>query len=371
MIPGASNLLVHDLDADGDNDLLVSSADDGCIYLYENTNAQATFGQPQLVMSGLPGVRSLASCDLNLDGIADPFAASWDSGLLQWTVSQGELQYAPPQHLGVLLQDPLRLFPADLDGDGDTDLAATCAGDGTLIWFSNTDGLGGFSEPLLLGTGLDSALALDVFDIDGDQDLDILVGAARSGRLSVFRNEGQAEFAEPVLLDTPVAGVCFLDHTDLDGDSYDELLVTCFGDSCVRILDNNAGDFNYCLYHQYPLPWVNCGRFADLDGDGDQDLLLDSATSYLYLLYNLDGQGSFSDTSRVWLQYSSGTHCALADLNEDGWQDLIHITGYRSTLSYLAGDGVGPFSGEYLLDEFSGDHHWACVLDADSDGDRI
>jgi len=78
--------------------------------------------------------------------------------------------------------------------------------------------------------------------------------------------------------------------------------------------------------------------FADVDGDGDLDLLVNGIASGTRLFRN-DGQGHFSEDTQAGLERKSGaTSLALADIDGDGDLDLFVVTYRSSTLR----DGPTP-----------------------------
>src|SRR5690606_32125863 len=66
------------------------------------------------------------------------------------------------------------LIPADLDGDGDADLVEASYALDEVAWFENVSGVGAFGQKKILNAQADGALAVDVADLDGDGDLDVL-----------------------------------------------------------------------------------------------------------------------------------------------------------------------------------------------------
>jgi len=69
--------------------------------------------------------------------------------------------------------------------------------------------------------------------------------------------------------------------------------------------------------------------FADLDGDGDLDLVVNSIAGGTHLFLN-DGRGRFSEVGEVLNPRRGGTSLALADTDGDGWLDL-YIANYRAS----------------------------------------
>ena len=196
---------------------------------------------------------------------------------------------------------PLGLTPAglesrvtlgDLDGDGDLDALAGDA-TGEMRFFENTGSaftpgyvpVGGSSPLGLPDTGSFSAPALG--DLDGDGDLDLLVGV-NSGRFKYYENTGDGSSAAFVrvggnapfgLPDTGDLSTPALVDIDADGDL--DLFVGNL-DGGMRYF-KNIGDVDGAVFAQkggsIPFGLIDVGgrstpTFGDFDGDGDFDALV-------------------------------------------------------------------------------------------------
>jgi uncharacterized protein (DUF2141 family) len=181
----------------------------------------------------------------------------------------------------------------DLDGDGDRDAIVGTWLD-ELAYFRNDAEDGGIRLSLVdsafvaLTRGRNAAPALG--DLDGDGDLDLVVGEA-SGELNYYRNDGTRE--EPVFvlesdswmgIDVGQRSFPVLEDTDGDGDL--DMLVGA--ESAGILLFLNEGTREAPSFRQVPggLPVPHFGHaapaFADLDGDGDRDLLLGGSAGGLW-----------------------------------------------------------------------------------------
>jgi len=69
--------------------------------------------------------------------------------------------------------------------------------------------------------------------------------------------------------------------------------------------------------------------FADLDGDGSLDLIVNSTAGGTYVFFN-DGHGHFQLAAQL-NQGRGGTSLALGDIDGDGWLDL-YVANYRTTM---------------------------------------
>ncbi len=82
---------------------------------------------------------------------------------------------------------------ADVDGDGDVDVVGSSAHDGTLRWYENDSGVSpSFALAThVIATGLDELVYVDVGDVDGDDDIDIVASSALDNRVTLHVNDGR------------------------------------------------------------------------------------------------------------------------------------------------------------------------------------
>jgi hypothetical protein len=234
-----SSPALADLDGDGDLDLLLGNKiqpgerNTGRLYWYENTG---TRGAPGFLLRGalpLSGQYHYApaSGDLDGDGRVDLVVGSFGPRLAWWKAdSRGSVTLADSALVTVTRGSHTTPALGDLDGDGDLDLLVGRSS-GYLTYFRND---GSTSVPRFtlvsdewggIRPGRRSAPHLS--DLDGDADLDLLVGTDDKGLL-LYRNEGTARAARFVpdstfQLDVPP--ISAPTTGDLNGDGIPELIV--------------------------------------------------------------------------------------------------------------------------------------------------
>jgi len=237
--------MLLDVDGDGDLDLLVSNKirqddpDNGSVTLFRNEGSPTA---PRFVHEGFvdlgPGYNRVAAFgDLDGDGRPDAIVGGW-ADRMAWYRDGG----GGPTGL-VLVDSAFVRLPrgrnalptlGDLDGDGDLDLLVGEAS-GTVNHFENT-GTPERPEFTLLTedfAGIDAGrrAAPLLHDLDGDGDLDLLVGTEADG-VQVHRNVGTR--TEPIFefegfLDVTHHGLSVPALGDVDGDGTDDLFLGSTG----------------------------------------------------------------------------------------------------------------------------------------------
>jgi len=267
---------------------------------------------------------------------------------------------------------PVSVFCADLDGDGDLDLAVANRYSYNVSILKN-NGDGTFQPKVDSGTG---AHPFSVFcaDLDGDGDLDLAVANNYSDNVSILKNNGDGTFQTAVNYSAgsyPSSVFC----ADLDGDGDLDLAVTNMWGESVSILKNN-GDGTFQPKVDYPAGYVPYSVFcADLDGDGDLDLAVangggSQGWGSVSILKN-NGDGTFQTKVDYGAGYSSRWFFC-ADLDGDGDLDLAVANAGSNNVSILKNNGDATF--ESAVNYGTGDSPVSvfCVdLDGDTDLDLV
>lgn len=269
-------------------------------------------------------------------------------------------------------ENPYFIFVADLDGDGDVDLATANEGlppdsNGSVSVLLN-EGNGTFAVPVEYEVGVAPEF-VSGSDFNGDGKVDLAVGNtglpySNAGNVSILLNAGDGTFADPVNYagGEDVRAVCC---ADLDGDNDVDLAVAIFDVHMVAILLNNGdGTFadavNYGSVSRYESIYG-----ADLDGDGDIDLALaNPAVDSVTILFN-SGSAVFSGA----VNYGAGDAPVSvfgSDLDNDGDIDLVLGNYSSNNISVLLNQHNGVFSEAVNYDVGS---YPVIVFAADLDGD--
>lgn len=247
--------------------------------------------------------------------------------------------------------------PADLDGDGDTDLVVADFGwhaTGRLLWLERITP-GPATAASFITHILDErpgCLEVPIIDINADGHLDIIALIAQEFESIVaFLGDGAGGFGQPTTLfaaGDPAYGSSGMMFSDLDADGDADIIYTN-GDSfdsfeakpfhAVHWLENR-GDLQFEPHELLALPGVHRASPGDVDGDGDLDIVAasflprDLTTAFpsgspmaIVWLEN-DGRQNFRVRP---LQVGTCLHPALCltDFNKDGRLDVAAANFYE------------------------------------------
>jgi len=320
--PRPYTLVSGDFDADGDFDLATTRSgafesdgiDSVCILM---NNGDGTFALPSKYSVG--DFPSLTNADLDKDGDIDLAAADYFTNTIYILLNNGAGVFLLASSFASGGINPHKLCASDLDGDGDFDLAVPNSGSSNISVFMN-NGNATFVSPLLYTTGTRPHAAISA-DLDKDGDYDLVVTNNGSASVAVMLNNGKGIFAQRV--DYPVGLFAqSLSLADYNGDGCLDLAVPNAGPATpyVSVLIGNCdGTF------KPKVDWTGCRPHtvasADYDLDGDIDMAVTNNECNSVSVFLNGGNGTF--TLHSTLPAGIGTqHIVAKDFNGDGKIDL-------------------------------------------------
>ena len=77
-----------------------------------------------------------------------------------------------------------------MDNDGDLDILSASENDDTIAWYENDGAANPTFTKAVIATSADNALDVQVADLDGDGDLDIVSASSLDDTIAWYENDG-------------------------------------------------------------------------------------------------------------------------------------------------------------------------------------
>ena len=375
----AKSVWAEDIDWDGDLDILAAAAESGAVALYENRRETPVTFATHIINTGALGAHSVTAADMDRDGDWDILSASRDDNkvLLYPNLASHRTALFDPQTQYVVstYREPRMAAGVDLDNDGDQDIVSIA--DQVVAWHRNDGGLPPSFTRFVITEGLEGGRWIHAADIDGDGDKDLAIADTTSNRILWFENQLSAPGAMPTfvphLVTDRAKGVRDVHTADLDGDGdLDLYAASGVGDTVAWYEQTRTPALNFVERViidtlQYP----RSSFAADLNFDGRLDLMSASAEDNTVAWFENKGGAGLSWALRVLTRALDGArHIYAADLDGDGDMDIIAGGERNNTIAWYENRRGNPATFvEHILSNTATGIHAIVAGDADHDGD--
>ncbi len=368
---GSQLIGVTQLDGDGSRDLLCVSRGSRNVFALPG-RGDGTFGTGIARRTAGYLTTAAALDDFNDDGITDIAAVAYYPAYNQVPVDgsvllghgDGTFQEAPG-FAGARYGGAYGVSSGDFNSDGKRDLSVAdlgstypySSGDYGALAVVAGQGDGTFGPPTYSGLYINrnpAYVAVGDYDRDGDEDL--AVANSGAGTVAIHFGDGRGVFRDPDASSTYSTGdgPFWIASGDLNDDGARDLVVANAGGdgytgprsgSVAVLLGAGNGTFK-------PGPTIeivgnaNSVALGDLDGDGDEDLLVaDGGFIYRVLVYSGRGDGSFEANGEVEVGRTPFA-VVVSDFNTDGRLDMATANIDSADVSVRLGLGDGTFGPE-------------------------
>lgn len=298
-------------------------------------------------------------------------------------VGNGDGTFDPRQDAASLVTNPSALTAGEF-ALANIELVASFPGTNQFDIYFDPDQNGSYADnaPFDGGTAPEG-VAIGDFDGDGDDDVAL---PSSNGDLVVRTNEGGVTFDSFTYASGgAVTNPRNIVAADFDGDNRDDVAIADFGGDRIVLwlnsADANPADlFPAANASSLALPagaGVQGVTAADLDGDGDVDIIAANPTPDNISVFINEGDGNFAAKA----DYAAGQDSfatAVADFNLDGNLDIVSanafgLDGTNGDFSIYLGNGDGTFEdGEFFsagVDALDQPLHPRSVAVGDFNGD--
>ena len=348
-----------DLDEDGDVDILSASFADDTIAWTASDGA----GTPGFTFTEIEntenGARGVVSVDLDGDGDLDVVATHSTANDLVWYANDGSENFTRTV-IDASVNTVGYVDAGDIDGDGDIDIVTASQGNDKLFWFEN-DGSESFSSNTIIDGTIDKPMELKIADLDNDDDLDIALISYSNNKVYWFENDGAGDpsFTTREIMGVSVNNPEGLQVYDLEGDGDLDLFIGSTGDDKVQVLvasiQEGPEPINYQGHSLQddagPPPDPNPFDFptglhvTDLNGNGRADIIVPSKENsslywYEYVSFSM-GQYDYDKTD-IKTDTTTPVLAESADLDGDGVIDIIGASETGDTINWYKGSCAEP-----------------------------
>ncbi len=239
--------------------------------------------------------------------------------------------------------------------------------------------------------GRERPVHINVLDVDGDRDEDLLVAEFGKflGGLYLYQNQGSGSYKRTVLHQGPGALSTIVRDVDADGRPDVYALISQGQEGIYLYRNQGHGNFEESVVLSFP-PYYGSVHFdlVDFDDDGREDILYSNGDSgdfgrppkpfHGIRLFKNEGGQTFDES---WFYPQQGSYKSLAeDFDKDGDLDVaaIGFFAYGTTMAdegflYLENDGTSQGTASFSAYTFPGVETSSFMVmdtgDLDGDGD--
>ncbi|AFL80378.1 hypothetical protein Aeqsu_0875 [Aequorivita sublithincola DSM 14238] len=271
---------------------------------------------------------------------------------------------------------PARVVCGDINGDGNMDVALAARSLATpynLAWLENTNGNGDFGSINLIGT-MSETYRINLADLDNDGDLDVIGATVFLDIISWYENlDGLGNFSPRNIISNTADGAHDAIGADIDNDG-DIDVVSASNNSGLAWYENlnGQGSFSAPKIINNIIDSSRSVMAVDMDGDGDMDILGNARQpAQIFWMENMDGQGTFG-TMHIVLEMGFYANTVFAaDVDGDDDMDVVSATPYINEVAWYENlDGLGNFGSKNIITNTLSKPYAVYVEDLDNDGDN-
>jgi len=178
-----------DFDLDGNTDIVAAALYANQIAWYQNDGSNPIQWTKQIISNGFSMAHSVEVCEINGDSLPDVLGAAYGANeIAYWQNTGGNPVIWAKHSIDNSYSGPLEVCAADIDNDGDIDVAATAGIGGEVAWWSNEGGYPIQWVKHIIASNFYDAWPLSLADIDSDGDVDVVAGSSSLDEIRFWEN---------------------------------------------------------------------------------------------------------------------------------------------------------------------------------------
>ena len=360
---GAYDVTALDINRDGRLDLIMPSAWKDShnpakpmlahVYIQGENRSFEDKGREYGVLA--TGALGIAAADLNNDGYSDIVLASYREGranlntesLLYWGTEDGVNAEEP---FSLPTYGARQIILKDLNHDGSIDITFSGSGQVRVYW--NESGALDTENPVIIKAAGHTAefssevIRVDIADVDADGIPDLLVATSDGVQIRSGDN------VEQVKATVDVKNSRWITAADLDGDDLPELVISKHYEgnefrTKSPIYWNGPDGYSDDNTSWVPTIGVVGNTVGDLNGDETPEVVFNnvddghvhSVPSYIYLG---NAEAEYSVENRLELETIHGNLSLIADLNLDGYPEVVFCIPEALRIYHGMPEGINP-----------------------------
>ncbi len=339
-----------DVDGDGLDDVVVhfffpGFSEEHEIYLFINDGVN-DFEEFQFPELNYQSFGDISIVDIDQDGMAE-IGRFLDYETNVW------FNFNPESFVKFTdFEEDARFFPIEIDFDGDGDLDRVHP---RRVWYQENIGNNQYAS-VDINADLNFYTTKSYVDVDNDGDFDIVSSYEKrddqEDNVYIWYNDGSQNFDRREQLDGNLYWPEAMQNADLDQDGDQDLIVADFtGNRLLWFENDGSQNFTEILVAE-GIEGILDVNFADIDLDGDLDILAinrdgnDNVNAWLN-----DGNQNFTFQEIEDNFISEPKNILVFDYNKDAYPDFIVSSLNARTISIFVNDQQGSFDRIPLIDD--------------------
>ncbi|MCF7809945.1 FG-GAP-like repeat-containing protein [bacterium] len=253
----------------------------------------------------------------------------------------------------------------DMDGDGDIDVVGAASAADEVAWWEN-DGEQNFRRHAIDDNYV-GALTIFPIDVDGDGDIDVVGGSTQIDDVSWWENDGNEDFRHHNIANN-FDGTSWVSADDVDSDGDIDVLACAQNSDQIAWWENDgAENFSRHIVNR----GFNYPRFigtSDLDSDGDVDIIACARSGDDLAWWRNQGQENFSMHYIDENEIDGACNAFCIDMDEDGDIDVLAAANIGNQVLLYLNDGDQNFDKRIIDNNFIYARR-VSAIDVDYDGD--